>query len=237
MKNFFAILGGMGTLATTNFLNEMNRRYHPDSDQAYLNYLLFNHATIPDRTDYILKRSQANPATALLEDIRQVAPLQPDFMVIPCNTAHYFFDELQASTDVPIVNMLELVGRQLKVLGKGKKVGLFATAGTAKSGLYEKVAKEAGWELIVPDETLQGKITQLIYDDVKVRATANLELYENILQSFEDLGASTTILGCTEVSYVNSQDELKRFNIIDAEKLLVSETVKLGIRTQKEKKA
>ncbi|RLK62933.1 amino acid racemase [Atopobacter sp. AH10] len=236
MKNFFAILGGMGTLATTNFLNEMNRRYHPDSDQGYLNYLLFNHATIPDRTQYILKKSVDNPAVSLIEDIRQVEPLKPDFMVIPCNTAHYFFEDLQAATDIPIVNMLDLVGRQLKILGSGKKVGLFATAGTAQSGLYEKVAKEAGWDLIVPDEALQKKITQLIYDDVKVRATANLELYENILQSFKDMGAETTILGCTEVSYVNSQDELKRFNIIDAEKLLVSETVKLGIRSQKEKK-
>ena len=52
MKKFFGILGGMGTLATTNFLVEMNKRHFPENDQDYFNYILMNHADIPDRTEY-----------------------------------------------------------------------------------------------------------------------------------------------------------------------------------------
>ncbi|MDD7044165.1 MAG: aspartate/glutamate racemase family protein, partial [Peptoniphilaceae bacterium] len=75
MKNFFVILGGMGTLATTNFLNDMNKIYRPESDQEYLNYLVFNHASIPDRTAYILDKSKENPFDYLKEDILQAEKL------------------------------------------------------------------------------------------------------------------------------------------------------------------
>ena len=89
MKNFFVILGGMGTLATTNFLNDLNEAYRPSSDQEYLNYLVVNHATIPDRTSFILKKSKENPFDFLKEDIESVDKLNPDFYVITCNTAHF----------------------------------------------------------------------------------------------------------------------------------------------------
>lgn len=61
MKNFFAILGGMGTLATTNFLLELNSRHNPTKDQDFFNYILFNHAEIPDRTTFILDHSAPSP--------------------------------------------------------------------------------------------------------------------------------------------------------------------------------
>ncbi|HCS93561.1 MAG: aspartate/glutamate racemase family protein [Bavariicoccus seileri] len=234
MKHFFAILGGMGTLATTNFLVELNRHFHPDSDQAYFDYLLVNHATIPDRTDYILDHSNPNPAEALLEDIKQITPLRPDFFVMPCNTAHYFFDELQQATDIPLVSMLTLVADELKrTLPAGAKVGLFATKGTVRSKLYADLVTKAGFEIVEPSEDLQQAITSLIYDDVKEHSQANLKLYEEILEEFKALSVATTILGCTEVSYVNSHDPIRQYPIIDAEKLLVKETIRLAHITQK----
>ena len=72
MKNFFAILGGMGTLATTNFLVELNKRHQPTKDQDFFNYVLFNHAEVPDRTTYILDQSAPNPLPVLLEAIAKI---------------------------------------------------------------------------------------------------------------------------------------------------------------------
>lgn len=50
MENFFSILGGMGTMATESFVRLINHRTKATKDQEYLNYVLFNHATVPDRT-------------------------------------------------------------------------------------------------------------------------------------------------------------------------------------------
>lgn len=105
MENFFSILGGMGTLATESFVRILNRRTQTHKDQDYLNYVLFNHATVPDRTAYILDNTLENPVPYLMDDIEKQNLLKPNFIVLTCNTAHYFFDELQAATEIEILHM------------------------------------------------------------------------------------------------------------------------------------
>ncbi|MGQ4823670.1 amino acid racemase, partial [Enterococcus faecalis] len=78
MENFFSILGGMGTMATESFVRLINHRTKATKDQEYLNYVLFNHATVPDRTAYILDRSEENPMPFLLDDIEKQNLLQPN---------------------------------------------------------------------------------------------------------------------------------------------------------------
>lgn len=232
MKNFFAILGGMGTPATTNFLLEMNKHYHPVSDQEYLDYVLFNHASIPDRTNFILGKSIENPLKFMLEDLQQIEKLGADFVVIACNTAHYFYEELQDAVSIPVINMPQLVRNELKKYKKNTPIGLFATEGTVKSGLYSKIVEEAGCILVNPDDALQQRINKIIYDNVKGKSWANLGEYYSILDEFTKKNVESTILGCTEISFLNSYDTDKKFSVIDAELLLLKETIKKGLQTQ-----
>lgn len=233
MKNFFVILGGMGTLATTNFLNDMNKIYRPESDQEYLNYLVFNHASIPDRTAYILDKSKENPFDYLKEDILQAEKLKPDFFLITCNTAHYFYDELAQITKIPIINMVELVEKELEKLDKNEKIGLFATEGTIKSGLYDEVVRKSGLEIKENSRDLQDKINDILYKDVKEKGLVDLEKFHKILDQFKKEGASHVILGCTEASYINSCDKEDSYPVIDSEKLLVNETVRYALSLRK----
>ncbi|MCA1386995.1 amino acid racemase, partial [Bradyrhizobium sp. BRP05] len=105
MENFFTILGGMGTLATESFIHTLNKRTEAHRDQDYLNYIVVNHATIPDRTEYIKNPSLENPEEKLIDDIKIHSQLSPKFFVVPCNTAHYYFDEMQKATEIPILHM------------------------------------------------------------------------------------------------------------------------------------
>ena len=116
MKKFFTVLGGMGTLATESYMRILDQRTPTKRDQDYLDYIVVNHATVPDRTSWILDHSKPNPTTALIEDIKQQSLLNPEFFVLICNTAHYSFDELQAATDVPILNMLQETVDEIKRL-------------------------------------------------------------------------------------------------------------------------
>ncbi|MCI5839674.1 MAG: amino acid racemase [Peptoniphilaceae bacterium] len=230
MKNFFVILGGMGTLATTNFLNDMNKAYRPESDQEYLNYLVFNHATIPDRTNFILGKSNNNPFKYLKEDILQAEKLNPDFFIITCNTAHYFYNELQNITEIPIISMIDLVKKELIRLGKNKNIGLFATEGTIKSHLYDDIILKSGNKIISNDEKLQEKINDILYNDVKKSGKISLSKYYKVLESFIKKGIDYVLLACTEASIINSFDNNKKnYPIIDTEKLLVNETINKAI--------
>ena len=234
MKNFFVILGGMGTLATTNFLNDLNEAYKPSSDQEYLNYLVVNHATIPDRTSFILKKSKENPFDFLKEDIESVDKLNPDFYVITCNTAHFFYDDLQKLTQKPIINMIELVENKLNKIKKPSTIGIFATEGTIKSRLFNNIIERCSHKAFVSSRKIQDNINECLYGDVKEKGTINFERYHNTLKEMMDQGCDYIIIGCTEGSYINSKDENSNlYPLIDSEKELVNESLKLGLKLQK----
>ena len=128
MKKFFTVLGGMGTLATESYMRILDQRTPTKRDQDYLDYIVVNHATVPDRTSWILDHSKPSPTKALIEDIKQQSLLKPEFFVLICNTAHYSFDELQAATDIPILNMLQETVNEIKRLKPdAKRVGLLGT--------------------------------------------------------------------------------------------------------------
>lgn len=229
MKNFFGILGGMGTLATTNFLVEMNKRYFPENDQDYFNYILMNHADIPDRTEYILDPTKPNPVECVIEDVHMLNQLKPEFIIMPCNTIHYFFDDIQKETDIPILNMIDLTVEYISEHYKSvRKVGLFATEGTLQSGIYENALLEKGYHAVLPERVLQDKINKLIYYYIKERSNLFFPLYYEILKDFQTCGADIVLLGCTEVSLMNSHDEQLCYPVVDAEKVLLHKTIALA---------
>ncbi|MCJ0576933.1 amino acid racemase, partial [Enterococcus cecorum] len=157
MRDFFTILGGMGTMATESFVRQLNKRTPTHADQDYLNYILYNHATIPDRTAYILDRSKPNPIPLLQEDIRQQNILQPSFIVLTCNTAHYFFDDLQKETKIPILHMPKEAIKQIRREQITGKVAFLGTEGSVKAGVYENELKEQGINYLIPSQELQAK--------------------------------------------------------------------------------
>ncbi|GMA07517.1 aspartate racemase [Tetragenococcus halophilus subsp. flandriensis] len=238
MENFFTILGGMGTLATESFVHVLNERTPIHSDQDYLNYLLVNHATVPDRTDFILGKSAEDPSSVLKEDLRQYTKLQPDFFVLTCNTAHHFFDELQEVTDIPILHMPRLAAEVTsQKFGKktGKtRVGLLATEGTIQTKVYEnELNKFDNLEVILPDTNLQQDVTNLIYRDVKENHFCNEELFYQILQKMtEDYDCDVMVLGCTELSLVQEAAQNERYPVVDAQSELANETLRLALKNR-----
>lgn len=235
MKNFFTILGGMGTLATESFIHVLNERTPIHADQDYLNYLLVNHATVPDRTDYILGKSKDDPSLAIKEDIQQYSRFEPDFFVLTCNTAHHFFDELQEETDIPILHMprlaVETVNKTFaKSTGK-TRVGLLATEGTIQTKVYEnELTKFDNLEVVLPDAVLQQDVTNLIYRDVKENHFCNEELFYQILRKMsEELSCDVMVLGCTELSLVQEFTQNTKYPVVDAQSELANETIRRAL--------
>lgn len=234
MKDFFTVIGGMGTLATESYVRILDAKTKTKKDQDYLDYIVVNHATVPDRTAYILDHSQPNFFPALAEDIKQQSLLKPAFMVIICNTAHYFYDDLQALTDIPVINMPHLAITSIKKkFPKAKKIGLIATKGTLADHIYENEIKEAGFDLTLGDQAVQDEVESLIYDDIKINGAVNKEKYHHILQTMQDkFDSDVVVLGCTELSLAQEKASDHSYSVIDAQDVIADKSIELGLKVR-----
>lgn len=237
MKQFFTVLGGMGTLATESYVRTLDARTPIHRDQDYLNYIVVNHATVPDRTSWILDHSKPDYNLDLIEDIKQQSLLNPAFFVLICNTAHYAFDKLQAATNIPILNMLqETVNAIKKIKPDAKKVGLLATRGTVTAGLYDHYITDAGYEEIKPTPEILDMTEDLIYHDIKESGHSDgAKYHELVRRMIEEQGADIVILGCTELSYAEEMNPETKYPVADSQSIIVDRSLEKGLALRQNK--
>lgn len=234
-NQFFTVLGGMGTLATESYVRLLDKRTPIHCDQDYLDYIVVNHATVPDRTTWILDHSQPDYNKDLIEDIKQQSLLKPAFFALICNTAHYAFDQLQAATDIPILNMLqETVNAIKKINPQAKKVGLLATRGTIEAGLYDHYITAAGYEEVKPTPEIVDQTEDLIYHDIKEAGHSDGAKYHDLVrQMIEEQGADIVILGCTELSYAEEMNPETKYPVADSQSIIVDRSLEKGLALRK----
>ena len=107
MPQTLGILGGLGPMATVYFYDMLVRHTKAACDQDYLDVIINSRASTPDRTSYILGQSKENPFDIMARDAQRLVTFGADVLAIPCNTAHYFYDRLNETISVPILNMVE----------------------------------------------------------------------------------------------------------------------------------
>lgn len=232
MKHFFSIIGGMGTIATESYLRLINHRVKINCDQDYLNYILVNDAEIPDRTAYIKDHSKPNFYPALKADVLGQAKLGPDFFVMPCNTAHYFYNDLAALTDIPFLHMMRIaVHRFIDQYPHEKKIGLIATEGSIYDHLYENEIQQVHRQVEFGGPEIQPMVTKLIYSDIKEKGVVDGQLYHRILQKMhDDYGCHVILLGCTELSLAQEKAPDHPYHVIDPQSIIADVSIELALK-------
>ena len=166
------ILGGMGTQAGLDFCNKLAILYRGKIDQEYPLFLLYNKANIPGRPESIgvqtgslsnklvnkkSKKKYLMVLKSLLKGCQLLKKSKSKFIVIPCNTAHYWYDDLKKKIKLPIINMpKEVYNHTLKKCKQNSTIGLLATEGTLRTGIYNKFFDKK-YNLIYPHNLLQKK--------------------------------------------------------------------------------
>lgn len=194
------IIGGMGPLATVHLFERIVLRTDAASDQEHIRVLIDNNTDIPDRTKAILYGGE-NPVTEIIKSAKFLEQGGADFLIMPCNTAHYFIDTIKKSVNIPFVNMLEETAEYTyDKYGSGTVVGILATDGTIKSGIYENCYSKVGIKTVVPEKT-QESVMRFIYDVIKRgNYQEGTDLLFQGVNELKEKGADTFLLGCTELS-------------------------------------
>ena len=201
-RPLLGILGGLGPMASAFFYELITAHTKASKDQEHIDIILSSRASTPDRTAFITGKSDDSPLPYMVEDAKRLEIYGADVIVIPCNTAHYFVEEIRANVKVPVPGIIEETSEHLKRAGY-KKAGIMATAGTVSSGSYQHQLESRGLGWAVPDEEHQQYLHELIYDDVKSGKEPDIEKFYKVAKYLTDKGCDKIILGCTELSLIN----------------------------------
>ncbi|WP_258084407.1 cysteate racemase [Thermococcus thermotolerans] len=220
------ILGGMGPLATAELFRRIVEKTPAKRDQDHPRIIIYNDPKIPDRTAFILGNGE-DPRPALIKGAKKLESWGADFIIMPCNTAHFFADDIQRAIGIPLVSMVEATAERIAEMGL-RKVGLLATDGTVKGLVYHRPLLRRGIGIAVPDGKDQELVMKAIYDGVKA---GKLELGRGLLLEVAERlqpRVDGIIAGCTEVSVALRPGDLK-VPLIDPLDVIAEKAVKLAL--------
>lgn len=222
-KKILGVIGGMGAQASAGFYNTVIESTYAKNDQDHIEMLIYSKTSIPDRTDAIKKGKSEEVVKSLQEAYDRLNRAGADYVVMTCNTAHYFINELNFKEETQFINMLEVTVDSLSENGF-RKVGLMATDGTIYSKVYEKKLQDQGIELIVPNKDQQLVVMDMIYQYLKIGHFPPEEYFTKIASDLLDRGAEAIILGCTELSYFANFKKLGK-PYVDPQKILARKCI------------
>ncbi len=193
------IIGGMGPLATVDIFNKITVHTKALTDQQHPRVCIDSNTDIADRTAALLSGGE-DPTPELVKSARRLQSIGADLLIIPCNTAHGFYDAIAESVDIPVLHMIRITAQRIAERGMST-VGLLATDGTIATGLYQDCFEKSGINMLVPDDPEdQAEVMRVIYDGVKAGdENYPTERFRGICEKLLARGAQTLVLGCTEL--------------------------------------
>ena len=235
MRKVLGVIGGMGPEATSFFYEELIAHTKADSDQEHIDTVILGHASMPDRTKAILTGEEEAVLAAMEADVRILEAAGAANIAIPCNTAHFFYEPVQAMTKIPVIHMVRETVREAAAVCRKNlsgrtfsseivKIGVMATDGTVKAGVYARECEEAGCELLISSQQAQKAVMSLIYDEVKAGKIPDPGKFEMVYQDLKEKGAMCVILACTELSVYRKYHPVPE-DCLDALEILVRESV------------
>ena len=229
------ILGGMGTQAGLDFCNKLAILNRGKIDQKYPLFILYNKANTPKRLEKIsihtknISKKLKNKKNkkkfqlvlqSLIKGCQLLEKSKCKFLVIPCNTAHYWYEDLKKKINLPIINMpKEVYNHTKKYCKKNSSIGLLATEGTLKTGIYNKFFDKK-YNLIYPRREIQ---KNSVNTSIKLVKMGNVKAANKKIKPAIDYlirkKCKKIILGCTELPIAIFA--FKSFNKIKTSKIFL----------------
>ena len=213
-RKVLGILGGMGPLATAHFFQGILKWTKAEKDWDHLRVIIDNNVDIPSRTRALLY-GEESPVQAMRQACFALMDIGCDYIAVPCNSAHSFYNEVIKDTDIPWANMIRIVA---EALTNYKNVLILGGYSTIHNRTYDEYA----------DNTIYFKDNSLVYaiiEDTKVNTADHTRLnclYKNI----NDLNVDCVLLGCTELPMMFEKDKVN-CEVVDGNEIYIKELIKM----------
>ena len=219
MVKKLGILGGMGPAASAEFVNRLIAQTSASCDQEHIPFVLWSDPRVPDRSTSLRNRDDL-PLSWLLDGIRGLKSAGCNCIVIPCNTAHFWFDEMKkhASWNSKIIHIVDSVVDALQDVNvTNSTIGIIGTQATIELGLYQYKLNKLGWNCITPTKEEMDTLVQPAINLIKANNNeAAQPLIMTVVNRLIDSGAKAVVLGCTELPLAVKQTEEKGIPLINS---------------------
>ena len=226
------VLGGMGPAASAEFMVRLVSQTPAKRDQDHIPTILWSDSTVPDRSTS-MRNGDDKPLPYLLSGIQGLVLAGCNLIVIPCNTAHLWFKEMekQASWHARIVHIVDSVADALRDINVvDSTIGIMGTQATIELGLYQYRLNKLGWNCIVPTKDEMNTLVQPAIDLIKANQfEAAHSMLMTVIHSLISRGATAVVLGCTEIPLSIRADTVQDTPIINS----IDSLVKSAIREYK----
>jgi len=192
------ILGGMGTQAGLDFCNKLAKLNSGKLDQQYPMFVLYNKSNTPRRPENLKK--YYNVLNALVKGCKMLQKNKCKFIVMPCNTAHYWHEDIQKKIKIPLISMpKEVYKHTKKTCKKNSKIGILCTEATLKTKVYNQYF-DKDFNLISPEKLLQ---KNSVNKSIKLVKMGKIKEAEKVIRPAVNYliknKCKKIILGCTEL--------------------------------------
>jgi len=226
------IIGGMGPESTAEFYMDLIKicqdNYLAKYDSDYPQ-IIINSVPIEDVVEDMSK--EENIISDLINAAKILESAGCDFLVMPCNTAHYFFEDIQKNVSIPMMSIVKETAK--KIIDKGfNKVGLLATDLTVNKRIYESVFDYYNINSIKPSKKDQLLVTETIMNILAgKKSPQDKQNLSKIIKKMINLGAEAIVLGCTDLPIVLKQKDFD-IELIDSSKILAKSTIVKALKQQ-----
>ncbi|MDT8878602.1 amino acid racemase [Halomonas saccharevitans] len=218
------VLGGMGPDATVTFMQRVIDATPAEDDIDHVHLLVDNNPKVPSRIKALIDGDGENPGPAIAAMARRLERAGAAFLVMPCNTAHYYWRDAQDAVDIPVWHIVERTLDSVARRLPGARVGLLCSPALRRIGLYEGFVEARGLSLVYPED--EGAVLEVIraVKRGQGRHPDTLAAFARAADDLKARGADVLVLACTELSVID--DALDgSLPVVDSVRVLAEQVV------------
>lgn len=194
------VIGGMGPAATADFFAKLIEETPASCDEEHIPTLIVSDPRLPGRPAAILEDGPS-PLPALRAIRDKLLAAGATMLAMPCNTAHYWYDDLARDCPVPFICIVESsCAAVAQIAAPRSSVGLIGTRATLAAGIFNRQLAASGYPVVLPSEE---ELAKAILPSIRLvkegRAAQAGEMLAPAVQVLLDRGAAAVILACTEM--------------------------------------
>tara|TARA_B100000214_G_scaffold30231_1_gene19567 strand:- start:418 stop:1107 length:690 start_codon:yes stop_codon:yes gene_type:complete len=205
------ILGGMGPYATNFFFKRILDLTPVKMDKDHFHTIIDNNVKIPSRTRAV-KYNEQSPVNDIVSSINNLAKIGCRCVMLPCNSVHYFYEEVSKKIEIPWLNMIEIVSNKMLELNYSRPLILGGYITTEKK-VYSKYLPES---VYLSDS--ENRIIESIIEEIKIKNILDKnsdKTIRDIVKNYDDM-IDSVLLGCTELPIVMNEDHFKGKKVISS---------------------